>query len=113
MERFSKADVEKVFKEPGKAALPGKAGSGYDLSEGSAFLSLVISSSKGRELSPKDMENFATYLVRLDNGSLATNAFKMMFNVHPYMNKELGEVDGHDKFLKAYTIFKDKYGELF
>jgi MoxR-like ATPase len=113
MERFSKADVEKVFTEPDKAALPGKAGSGYDLSEGSAFLSLVISSSKGKELSPKEMENFAKYLVRLDNGSLATNAFKMMFNVHPYMNKELGEVEGHNKYEPAYKIFADKYGELF
>jgi MoxR-like ATPase len=113
MERFSKADVEKVFKEPDKAALPGKAGSGYDLSEGSAFLSLVISSTKGRELTPDEMINFAKYLERLDNGSLATNAYKMMFAVHPYMNKELGEVEGHDKYLASYDIFKNKYGELF
>jgi len=59
------------------------------------------------------MENFAKYLVRLDNGSLATNSFKMIFNVHPYMHKELGEIDGKDKYLKGYQIFVDKYGELF
>lgn len=113
MERFSKADVEKVFKDPDKAAMPSKAGSGFDLSEGSAFLSLVISTSKGKELTPEEMENFSRYLVRLDNGSLATNAFKMMFKVHDYMNKELGEVEGHDKYEPAYKIFADKYGELF
>ena len=113
METFSKEDIRGVFTKPEKAPLPKKAGSGFDLSEGSAFLSLVVSSSKGQEITPEEMANFARYLERLDNGSLATNAFKMMFAVHPYMNKELGEVEGHDKYLEAYKIFADKYGELF
>lgn len=113
LETFSKEDIRKILEDPQKAPLPKKAGSGYDQAEANAILSLVVSQTRGREITPKEMENFSEYVVRLDNGSLATRAFKMMFAVHPYMNKELGEVEGHDKFEKAYNIFAEKYGDLF
>jgi len=113
MDTFSKEDIRKVFTSPNKAPLPKKAGTGFDLAEGSAFLSLVISSSKGGELPPKEMENFCKYLVKLDNASLATNALKMLFNYHKYMHDELGEVDGRDKYKAGIDIFIAKYKDIF
>jgi hypothetical protein len=113
LESFKKEDIEKILKSPDKAPLPKKAGSGYDQSEANALLSLVISSTRGRELDPKEFSNFAKYLVRLDNPSLATRGIKMMFDVHKYMHEELGEVAGRDKFKEGVDIFIEKYKDIF
>ena len=113
LESFKKEDIRKILETPDKAPLPKKSGSGYDLSEANALTSLVITSTRGKELTPEEFENFAKYLVRLDNGSLATRAFKMMFEVHPYLHDELGDVPEHDKYKKGADIFIEKYKDLF
>ena len=113
LETFSKEDIRKILEDPDKAPLPKKAGSGYNQAEANAILSLVISTTRDREVTAAEAENFAKYLVRLDNGSLATRAYQYLYQVHPEMNKELGEIEGKDKFKKSYDIFKEKYGELF
>lgn len=113
LETFRKEDIEKILKDPDKAPLPKKAGSGYDQSEANALISLVITSTRGRELDPKEFTNFAKYLVRLDNPSLATRGLKMMFDVHKYMHEELGEVEGRDKYKEGVDIFIEKYKDIF
>jgi hypothetical protein len=57
LESFKKEDIEKILKDPDKAPLPKKAGSGYDQSEANALISLVITSTRGRELDPKEFIN--------------------------------------------------------
>jgi MoxR-like ATPase len=116
LESFKKEDIEKVLKQPDKAPLPKKAGSGYDQSEANALISLVITSTRGRELDPQEFSNFAKYLVRLDNPSLATRGIKMMFDVHKYMHEELGEVGEpgeKDKYKEGVDIFIEKYKDIF
>jgi hypothetical protein len=113
LESFKKEDIEKILKNPDKAPLPKKAGSGYDQSEANALLSLVISSTRGRELDPQEFSNFAKYLIRLDNPSLATRGIKMMFDIHKYMHEELGEVDGREKYKEGVDIFIEKYKDIF
>jgi hypothetical protein len=113
LETFRKEDIEKILKNPDKAPLPKKAGTGYDQSEANALISLVITSTRGRELDPQEFTNFAKYLVRLDNPSLATRGLKMMFDIHPYMHEELGEVTGRDKYKEGVDIFIEKYKDIF
>lgn len=113
LESFRKEDIEKVFNSPEEAPLPKKAGSGYDQSEANAIISLLVSSTRGRELTPEEFTNFCKYLVRLDNPSLATKGLKMMFDAHKYMHKELGEVPGHDKYKEGVDIFIEKYKDIF
>lgn len=113
LETFSKEDIRRVLEDPDKAPLPKKAGSSYDQSEANAVISLVITNTRGREVTPEEFANFSKYLVRLDNGSLATRAFKMIFDVHPYMHKELGEIDGKDKYKEGADIFVEKYEHIF
>ena len=116
LESIKKEDIRKILEDPMKAPLPKKAGSGFDQSEANALLSVVISATKGKEITPQEFENFCTYLVRLDMPSLATAGIKRMFNVHPYMNEELGEVGEpgeKDKYKKGVDIFIDKYKSIF
>lgn len=113
LETFRKEDIEKILKSPDKAPLPKKAGSGFDQSEANALISLVITSTRGHELEPKEFTNFAKYLVRLDNPSLATRGFKMMIDIHKYINKEIGEVEGADKYKEGLDIFIEKYKDIF
>ncbi len=37
----------------------------------------------------------------------------MMFEVHPYLHDELGDVPEHDKYKEGADIFIEKYKELF
>jgi len=113
LESFKKEDIKKILETPDKAPLPKKAGSSYDQSEANAILSLVITSTRGTELPPSQFNNFAKYLVRLDSPSLATRALKMMFDVHPYMHEELGEVEGRDKYKQGVDEFIAKYKDIF
>lgn len=113
LESFKKEDIRKILEKPDKAPLPKKAGSGYDQSEANAILSLVITSTRGKQLPPEEFNNFCKYLVRLDNASLATRAIKMMFSVHPYMNEELGDIEGRDKYKEGVDLFIDKYKDIF
>ena len=116
LESIKKEDIRKILEDPMKAPLPKKAGSSFDQSEANALLSVVISSTMGKELPPKQFENFTTYLVRLDMPSLATAGIKRMFDVHPIMHEELGElgeVGKKDKYKKGVDIFIDKYKNIF
>jgi hypothetical protein len=113
LQTFKKSDIKKVFTAPDKAPLPRKSGSGFDLSEGAAFISIVISSSKGETITPEEWNNFNKYLVRLDNASLATNGVKRMTDVHQIIHEELGEIEGRDKYKAGLDIFIEKYGDLF
>ena len=71
------------------------------------------------EITPEEFNNFAKYLVRLDNSSIATTGIKRMFEVHPDMHTELGEIKNlktnkfQEKYLEGLNIFIDKYGEYF
>ncbi|NJO90548.1 MAG: AAA domain-containing protein [Chloroflexia bacterium] len=53
METWSPADLRQVFTDPGKARLPKKAGTGYDLAESAAVLSMLVTTTKDRELTPR------------------------------------------------------------
>lgn len=113
LETFKKEDIQEVLTNPGKARMPKKAGSGYDQSEANALISLVCTATRGRDLTPKEFENYVEYLIRLDNASLATRGLKMMIEIHPYIHEELGEVEGRDKFKKGIDAFIAKYKEIF
>lgn len=114
METFSKKDVRGVFTDPDKAPLPRKVGDGYDLAEGAAFLSLLVSSSKGTILPPEEFSNYCKYLVKLDNASLATRGLKSMVSAHtPYIDEGLGEIEGKDEYKEGVDIFLEKYKDVF
>lgn len=113
LETFNKEDIRKILVDPDKAPLPKKAGSGYDQSQANAILSLVISSTRGKELTPEEFTNFNKYLVRLDNPSLATRGLKLMVDYHPVIHEELGEIEGKDKFKEGVDTFIAKYKEIF
>lgn len=113
LDSFKKEDIRKVFEAPDKAPLPKKSGNGYDQSQANAITALVISSTRGKELKVDEFTNFCKYLVRLDNASLATRALKLMFEVHPYLHEELGEVEGRDKYKEGVDIFIEKYKDIF
>lgn len=113
LDSFKKEDIRKVLEDAKKAPLPKKAGSGYDQAQANAILSLVISSTRGRDLEVSEFDNFAEYLVRLDNASLATRGLKLMFEVHPDLHEELGEVEGRDKYKKGVEAFIAKYKNIF
>jgi len=113
LDSFKKEDIRMVLENPDKAPLPKKAGSGYDQAQANAILSLVISSTRGRDLTPDEFTNFNKYLVRLDNASLATRGLKLMTEVHPVIHEELGEVEGRDKFKEGVDLFIEKYKDIF
>lgn len=113
LQSFSKEDIRKVLDVPNKAPLPKKAGSGYDQSQANAILSLVISSTRNKDLTVDEFTNFCKYLVRLDNASLATRGLKLMFEVHPDLHEELGEVEGRDKYKEGVDLFIEKYKDIF
>ena len=113
LETFKKEDIREILVNPEKARLPKKAGSGYDQSEANAILSLVCTATRGKELPPKEFDNFVTYLIRLDHPSLATRAVKMMIDIHPDIHEELGEVEGRDKYKKGIEAFIEKYKDIF
>lgn len=113
MESYSKEDLKKILNDPDNARTPKKSGSGYDLAESNALMSLVVTSTKDRELTPEEFENFSKYLVKLDNASLASAAMKKMFHYHPDMHAELGERPGKDKYAKGYDIFDEYYKDAF
>jgi MoxR-like ATPase len=113
LESFKKEDIKEVLTHPDKARMPKKAGSGYDQSEANALISLVCTSTRGRDITPEEFNNFVTYLIRLDNGSLATRGLKMMIDIHPYIHEELGEVEGRDKYKEGVDRFIEKYKDIF
>jgi len=113
LDSFKKEDIRKVLEDSKNAPLPKKAGTGYDQAQANAILSLVISSTRGRDLEVSEFDNFCEYLVRLDNASLATRGLKLMFEVHPDLHEELGEVEGRDKYKKGVDTFIEKYKDIF
>ena len=118
-ETFTKEDIKMVLTKPDKAPLPKKKGSSFDPAEASALLAIICSSTRGRDLTSKEFENFIEYIIRLDNSTQATAAFKIMFRIHDGsdglidMNAEMGEADGRDLYLKGYEMFAEKYGKFF
>lgn len=113
LDTFKKEDIKEVLENPEKARMPKKQGSGYDQAEANALISLVCTSTRGRELSPKELTNFCKYIIRLDNPSLATKGVKMMLDIHPYIHEELGEVEGRDKYKEGIDLFIEKYKDIF
>lgn len=113
LESFKKEDIKEVLTHPDKARMPKKAGTGFDQSEANALISLVCTSTRGRDITPEEFNNFVTYLIRLDNGSLATRGLKMMIDIHPYIHEELGEVEGRDKYKLGVDKFIEKYKDIF
>jgi hypothetical protein len=73
---------------------------------------VICTSTRNKELSPVEFENFCKYLVRLDNASLATKGIKVMVDIHPNIHMEAGEVKGKDKYKKALDLFVAKYGNV-
>jgi hypothetical protein len=128
LQTFTQEDIKKVLDDPLKAKMPAKAGKGYEQSESNALISVVCSYTKDKPITPKQWENYNTYLVRLDNGSLAAKGHKMMITINDatvtagspeHINSELGEADDpktgkkKDRYLKGYEIFVEKYGDIF
>ncbi|MFA5154026.1 MAG: AAA family ATPase [Clostridia bacterium] len=124
LQTFTQEDIKQVLNDPMKAKLPAKVGKskdakGYDQAESNALISIVCSYTKDKPITPKEWENYNTYLVRLDNGSLAAKGHKLMIQCNDFINAELGEADDptigkkKDKYLKGYNIFVEKYGDLF
>jgi MoxR-like ATPase len=113
LETFKKEDIKKVLTTPEKAPMPKKAGSGFDQSEANALISLVCTSTRGRELTPEEFGNFVKYLIRLSNPSLAVKGLKMMLDVHPYIHNELGELEGKDKYKQGIDEFIKVYKDIF
>lgn len=113
MEEYSKEDIKMILTDADKARTPKKAGSGYDLAESNALMSLVVTSTKDRDLTPEEFIQFGKYLVKLNNSSLASAAMKKMFHYHPKMHEELGERPGKDKYQEGYDIFDAKYKDAF
>ena len=124
LQTFTQADIKQVLSDPMKAKLPAKAGKskdgkGYDQAESNALISIVCSYTKDKPITPQEWENYNTYLVRLDNGSLAAKGHKLMIQCNDFINNELGEADDpttgkkKDKYLKGYEIFVAKYGSIF
>ena len=113
LESFTKEDIREVLTHPEKARMPKKSGSGYDPSEASALISIICTSTRGKELTVKEFENYIKYLIRLDNGSLAVWGLKTMIGIHPYINEEIEGFDGKDKYKKPVDDFIAKYGDIF
>lgn len=112
LEYYTKDEIRMIFTDPKKVKLPKKAGSGYDLAQSNALVSIAISSTRGRKLTPKEWENYVRFLVILDNPSLASKGMKMMTDIHDYIHDELGEEEGKDKYVKGVEIYQEKYGEF-
>jgi len=112
LSRYNTEDIKEVFTTPDKAKMPPKKGSGYELSEANALVLVICTSTRNKELSPVEFENFCKYLVRLDNASLATKGIKVMVDIHPNIHMETGEVKGKDKYKKALDLFVAKYGNV-
>ncbi|MFW6311277.1 MAG: hypothetical protein ACOC1K_03475, partial [Nanoarchaeota archaeon] len=112
LDTFSKEDLQKVFKSPEKAPLPRRAGSGYVLDEANSFLTLVVSSTRGKQLTPEEFNNFIKYLIKLDNATLAQRAFMYMDDIQEgLITKEQGDYEGHDMYKEGVDMFIEKYGE--
>lgn len=113
LETFKKEDIKEVLTHPDKARMPKKAGSGFDQAEANALISLVCTSTRGRELTPDEFSKYVAYLIRLNNPSLATRGLKLMLEIHPYIHDELGEVAGKDKYKAGVDAFIEKYKDIF
>lgn len=114
LEKYSKEDLRKPFTAPKQAPLPPKKGSGYDLSEAHGLILAMLRTTAERVITPKEFENFMKYLVRLDNQSLASTAFKLTFRFHDYLNDELGEYQDeegnvHNKYIDGFNVYTAKY----
>jgi len=117
LKTFKKSDIQKILNDPMNAPLPRKAGSGFDLAQSHAIMSLVLSSTESysdeNRFPAKIAENFVAYLIRLDNGTLAASVVKSLWGLHPYMHEEIGEEGGLDTYKKAWDSFEAHYGDLF
>jgi MoxR-like ATPase len=114
LSQYSHEDIENIFKNPAKAPLPPKAkkGENFELAASNAIVLVSCRSKVGNPLTPKEWENFCEYMVKLNNASLATKGIKLMFEIHPEMHMELGEVAGKDKYKNGIDIYHAKYGEI-
>jgi hypothetical protein len=125
MRTFSPEDIRKVLEDPMKAKLPKKTGSSFDPVETGAFLSLACSATSESNLSPEQFANWARYLVRLNNATLAVKGFTNMISYHEYIRPQTGEKDkegnvlkdkegkAQDTYQEGYDIFIKKYGDDF
>jgi hypothetical protein len=115
LESFSPKEIMQIYTDPDKVKTPTKAGSGFSLDQAHALLNAAILAKKNQDLTPQEFENFAKYLVKLDNPSIAASAMKKQFFYHTDMHSELGEGGRTDKaaYQKGYQIFDDKYGDIF
>jgi len=123
--KYTTQDIKNILTHPEKAKIPtrGDKGTGLDLAEAGALMGIIASYTKmdydeKKQLPPKLWEGFAKYLVKLDNGAFATQAFKLMIAAHPYINDSVdGTIkDANGKVLTKYhvggEIFMDKYGSI-
>jgi len=119
LQKFTTEDIKEVLTDPKKAKMPGAAGKGFDISEANALLSVVCSYTKEHPITPKEWANYNKYLVKLDNGSLATKGFTRMIACNDFINKQLGEITDpktgklQDEYVEGYNIFIEKYGKMF
>ena len=112
LSKYTTEDIKEVFTNPEKAKMPTKKGSGYDLDESNALVLVICTSTRNRDLKPIEFENFVKFLIKLDNGSLATKALKLMTDIHPDIHMETGETEGKDKYKKGLDMFVAKYKDI-
>jgi len=66
-------------------------------------------SSSNEELTPAEFTSMVRELVELNNIKKATAGLKKIFNEHPYLHGELGEAEGHDKYVEGMDLFLGHY----
>ena len=113
-------DIFKLLNRVEKAKLPTRAGGSFDMSEVHAILAVIVSYTtkdynEENQLPPELFDGFVQYLIRLDNSSVARNAFFLMIMNHDYMNDTIDapeDVDGNviDKYHDSAEKFFAKYG---
>ena len=113
LEAFRPEEILMVFKNPAEAPKPKKVGSGYDVVQANALIGAICSQSRDKKLTAKEVENFVTYWVSLENQSISSKALFLLSEVHEYIGDEIG-LAGQEKdtYKKAMDIFRAAYGKL-
>lgn len=110
LKTFNKSDITGVFKHPKIAKLPKRTANGLNLPESNAIISILCSYTKTHGITPEEFANYARYIVRLDNATFAVKALKMMVDINPEIEQEVGDIGGGKLYNEGIDILEDKYG---
>lgn len=60
-------------------------------------------------MSAEEFEKFIKESIQLNDRKLAVSKIKELFEMHPAMNYEIGEIEGRDRYKRGLDMFKEYY----